>query len=133
MKPWTLNYLSWVKHEVHFEQMAQEATLLDYPHEVEHAEGRIARLDLAIEEAVKLTPPQMRAVIEALQALRGVARVGAATIVAEPFSTGMFAPRSGLLRASTPRVTDQTPQGQSRKAGLPSRPNTGRGLTSSSF
>jgi transposase len=83
VKPWTLNYLSWVKHEVHFEQIAQEATLLDYLHEVEHAEGRIARLDLAIEEAVKLTPPQMRAVIEALQALRGVARVAAVTIVAE--------------------------------------------------
>ena len=83
MKPWTLNYLSWVKHEVHFEQLAQEATLLDYLHEVEHAEARIARLDLAIEEAVKLTPPKMRAVIEAFQALRGVARVSAVTIAAE--------------------------------------------------
>ncbi len=83
VKPWTLNYLCWVKHEVHFEQMAQEATLLDYLHEVEHAEFRIARLNLAIEEAVKLAPPKMRAVIEALQALRGVAQVTAVTIVAE--------------------------------------------------
>jgi DNA relaxase NicK len=33
---------------VHFEQPAQEARLLDYLHEVEHAEARIARLDLAI-------------------------------------------------------------------------------------
>ena len=61
MKPWTLNYLSWVKHEVHYERMAQEATLLDYLNEVEHAELRIARLDLAIEEAVKLAPAKMRA------------------------------------------------------------------------
>jgi len=83
VKPWTLNYLSWVKHEVHFEQMAQEATLLDYLHEVEHADLRIARLNLAIEEAVKSTPPKMRAVIEALQVLRGVAQVAAVTIVAE--------------------------------------------------
>jgi transposase len=83
VKPWTRNYLAWVKHEVHFEQMAQEATLLDYLHEVEHAETRIARLDRAIEEAVKLTPPKMRAVIEALQTLRGVAQVAAVTIVAE--------------------------------------------------
>jgi transposase len=37
VRPWTLNYLSWVKHEVRFEQMAQEATLLDYLHEVEAA------------------------------------------------------------------------------------------------
>jgi transposase len=48
--------------------MAQEATLLDYLHEVEHAAARIARLDGAIAEAVKLAPPKMRAVIEALQA-----------------------------------------------------------------
>jgi hypothetical protein len=45
VKAWTLNYLAWVKKEVHFEQPAQEATLLDYLHEVEHAEARIARLD----------------------------------------------------------------------------------------
>jgi transposase len=83
VKPWTLKYLSWVKHEVHFGQLAQEATLLDYLHEVEHAETRLARLDLAIEEAVKSTPPKMRAVIEALQALRGIAQVAAVTIVAE--------------------------------------------------
>ena len=83
VQPWTLKYLAWVKKEVHFEQMAQEATLLDYLYEVEHAEARIARLDLAIDEAVKLTPPKMRAVIEALQALRGVARVAAVTIAAE--------------------------------------------------
>jgi transposase len=38
---------------------------------------------LAIEEAVKSTPPRMRAVIEALQALRGVAQVVAVTLVAE--------------------------------------------------
>jgi transposase len=78
-----LNYMAWVKKEVHFEQPAQEATLLDYLHEVEHAEARIVRLDLAIEEAVKSAPPKMRAVMEALQALRGVARVAAVTIAAE--------------------------------------------------
>jgi hypothetical protein len=43
----------------------------------EHVGARIARLDGAIEEAVKLAPPQMRAVIEALQALRGIAHVSA--------------------------------------------------------
>jgi len=79
-----------VKHEVHFEQMAQEATLLDYLNEVEHAELRIARLNLAIEEAVKLTPPKMRAVIQALQALRGIAQVAAVTIVAEVGEVSRF-------------------------------------------
>src|SRR5450756_2067316 len=72
VKAWTMKYLEWVKREVHFEQLAQEATLLDYLHEVEHGAARIARLDGAITEAVKSAPPQMRAVIEALQALRAV-------------------------------------------------------------
>ena len=68
---------------MHFAARAQEVTLLDYLHEVEHAAARIARLEEAIEEAVKLAPPQMRAVIEALQAMRGIARISAVTIVAE--------------------------------------------------
>src|SRR5712664_252796 len=55
---WTGNYLLWVKQEVHFEQFAQEFTLLDYWHEVEHAAGRVERLDRAVEEAVKSAPPQ---------------------------------------------------------------------------
>jgi transposase len=79
-----------VKQEVHFEQLAQEATLLDYLYEAEHAAARIARLDLAIEEAVKLTPPKMRAVIEALPALPGVAQVTAVTIVSEVGEVSRF-------------------------------------------
>jgi transposase len=39
---------------VHFEQPAQEYTLLDYLHEVEHVADRIRRLEQAIAEAVKL-------------------------------------------------------------------------------
>jgi transposase len=81
--PWTVTYLGWVKREVHFAVKAQEATLLDYLHEVEHMAARIVRLDSAIEEAVKVAPAKMRAVIEGLQALRGIAQISAVTIVAE--------------------------------------------------
>jgi transposase len=97
VKPWTMKYLEWVKREVHFEQLAQEATLLDYLHEVEHAAARIARLDGAITEAVKVAPPQMRAVIEALQALRGVAHVSAVTVVAELGELSRFARAKQLM------------------------------------
>ena len=51
------------------------ATLLDYLHEVEHVADRIERLAPAIDQAVTTAPERMRAVIEALQALRGVAQV----------------------------------------------------------
>jgi transposase len=97
VKPWTMKYLEWVKREVHFEQMAQEATLLDYLHEVEHAAARIARLDGAITEAVKVAPPQMRAVIEALQALRGIAHVSAVTVVAELGEISRFSKAKQLM------------------------------------
>jgi len=97
VKPWTMKYLEWVKREVHFEQMAQEATLLDYLNEVEHAAARIARLDGAMEEAVKVAPSKMRAVIEALQALRGIAHVAAVTVVAELGELSRFARAKQLM------------------------------------
>ena len=37
LAPWTHRHLAWITHQVHFAQAAQEATLLDYLHEVEHA------------------------------------------------------------------------------------------------
>src|SRR5215472_11397017 len=42
-------------------------------------------------------------------------------------------PRSGLLRASTPRVTDQAPQVQRRHPRIPTDPDTRGSLTTSSF
>lgn len=81
-KAWTLKYMAWVR-QVHFTQPAQEYTMLDYLHEVEHMNERVLRLEQAIEEAVKLAPSWMQEVIQALQALRGVAKISAATLVSE--------------------------------------------------
>jgi transposase len=83
--------MNWVRKEVQFEQLAQQATLLDYLHEVEHMAARVTRLEQAIEEAVQSAPQQMREVIEALQALRGIAKVSAVTIVAELGELSRFA------------------------------------------
>ncbi len=91
LRAWTQGHLAWVKRDVHFEQPAQEATLLDYVHEVDHVADRVERLERAIDEAVTLAPPRMRAVIEALQALRGIAQVSAVTIVAEVGVLSRFA------------------------------------------
>jgi len=55
---------------------------------------RIVKLEKAIDEAVGQAPAQTRAVIEALQALRGVAQTTAATIISELGS---------LLRFQSPR------------------------------
>src|SRR5579872_6412252 len=82
-KSWTLKYMTWIKEQVHFDPPALEATLLDYVHEVDHMAERIQRLEKAITEAIQTAPPAMRAVVEALQALRGVAQITAVTVVAE--------------------------------------------------
>jgi transposase len=97
VQAWTGKYWDWVKSGVHFEQPAQTATFIDYVHEVEHAAARIQRLEQAINAAVETVPPKMRAVIEALQALRGVAQVSAVTVVAELGQISRFARARQLM------------------------------------
>jgi transposase len=101
---WTTKHLKWIKTEVHFEQHPQEVALTDYVHEVEHAMLRIERLNLAIQEAARSVPPQMRAVMDGLQTLRGVAEIAAITIVAysglvpSEFSTGNRTVHGGITK-----------------------------------
>src|SRR5579862_8652735 len=90
LKAWTKQYLEWIQTHVQFEQAALEATLADYLEEVDHVAARIGKLEKAIDEAVAQAPPQIRSVIEALQALRGVAQTSAATIVCELGSLSRF-------------------------------------------
>jgi transposase len=78
IKAWTAPYMAWVR-QVRFERPAQQATHLDYLHEVDHMAARVKRLEQAITEAVKLASPQVQEVVRGLQALRGIA----VTIVAE--------------------------------------------------
>jgi len=89
-KNWTQKYMQWIHSQVHFDQPALDATLLDYVHEVDHAAERIQRLEKAIEAAVESAPAAMKAVIEALQALRGVAQITAVSVVSELGSLSRF-------------------------------------------
>lgn len=81
-KAWTARHLAWVK-TLRLEPVALAATLLDYVSEVDHARERIERLERAIDQAIEAAPTAIRAVIDGLQALRGIARISAATVVAE--------------------------------------------------
>jgi transposase len=90
MRAWTESYLQWIKTKVRFDQRCQQVSLEDYLNEVDHAGARIARLEKAIDEAVEQAPETMRELIRALQALRGVAKVGAVTIVAEVGTLSRF-------------------------------------------
>ena len=100
VRAWTLRYMQWVREQVQFEQPAQDYTRLDYLHEVEHANDRVRRLEEAIGEAVKLVPVTMREVIQALQALRGIAQISAVTIVSELGPISRFAGARQLMAYS---------------------------------
>jgi transposase len=65
------------------EHEAQRLTLNDAVAEVLHGRDRVSRLDSQIERVVESAPAATKAVIEALQALRGVAKLTAITIVTE--------------------------------------------------
>jgi len=82
MDAWSSPYMQWVRG-VKFEHMAKQATMVDYLGEIDHLAARIERLEQAIDDAVKHAPPTMRAVIEGLQALRGLAKLSATTIAVE--------------------------------------------------
>jgi transposase len=59
------------------------APLLELILEVDHQEQRASRLDGAIDRAVQSAPEQLRAIVAALQALRGVAQETAVTVATE--------------------------------------------------
>jgi transposase len=87
---WSQPHRLWLQRQ-NFEQAAQQATLEDYVHELEHQSARVVRLERCIDTAVERVPQRMRQVIAALQSLRGVAQVSAVTLVAELGEISRFA------------------------------------------
>jgi len=116
MKAWTQRHVDWIKRDVHFDEPAQQWTLEDYVNEVEHCSLRIQRLDALITEAVAAAPESMRLVIEALQALRGVAKVTAVTIVAEVGQLSRF-PTARQLMGYSGAVSSEYSSGEKTSRG----------------
>ncbi len=118
MRPWGKNYLEWIKGKVSFDQRCQQVTLEDYFNAVDHAGVRIARLEKAIDEAVDQAPESMRELIQALQALRGVAKVGAVTIVAEVGSLSRFEHPRQLMGYSGAVSSENSSGGKIHRGGI---------------
>lgn len=96
MKAWGSNYMVWVRG-VPFERFAEQSTFVDYLAEVDHVRDRIERLEKNLDQALEEAPPSMKAVVEGLQALRGVAKLSALTIVAEVGQLSRFENPSQLM------------------------------------
>ncbi len=122
-KPWTRAHARWLA-ELIFEHPAQYLVLQEYRKAIEEAETRLARLTQQVTEVVSTW--SMAPVVEAYQALRGVALLTAVTFVAEigdvrrfesprqlmaylglvpcESSTGERVRRGGITKAGNPRV-----------------------------
>lgn len=81
-KAWTSAHLAWIRSQ-QFQLPAASATFVDYLGELDHVRERIRRLEDAIDTAIETAPSTLRAVVAALQALRGVAKLTAVTLAAE--------------------------------------------------
>lgn len=114
---WSQRHLTWIR-QVQFVQPAQEATRLDYLHEVDHVADRIDRLERAIDDAVKTAPARMRAVIEGLQALRGIALVSAVTIVAEVGELSRFTRAPQVMGYSGMGAREDSSGTRTRRGGI---------------
>lgn len=117
MTPWTAKYMSWVK-TVRFDELAQQIVLADYTNEVDHARARIDRLELAIDDAVKTMPEKLRAVVGALQSLRGIAQTTAVTIVAEVGVLSRFARPKQLMGYSGAVPSENSSGGRVQRGGI---------------
>jgi transposase len=118
VKAWTKKHREWIKSQVRFEEAALEATLADYLEEVDHVAERIVKLDKAIDDAIQQAPAEIRAVIEALQALRGVAQATAATIVSELGSLSRFPTAPQLMGYSGLVASEHATGNRVQRGGL---------------
>ena len=82
VKAWSSAYGTWLRG-LTFEHAARQATMVDYLGELDHMIERIQRLEQAIDDAIKTAPEVLRAVIDGLQALRGIAKLTATTLAVE--------------------------------------------------
>jgi len=112
---WGAVHLAWVRTQA-FEHAAQQATMVDYLAEVDHAAARIERLEQAIDDAVAGLPNETRGLIEGLQALRGIAKIAAVTVIAEIGRPSRFRTAKQLM-AYAGAVPSEHSSGASRRQG----------------
>jgi transposase len=119
IKPWGKKHLEWLQ-ETRFDEAALQATFSDYLAELHHQCARIERLEQAIDDAVRSVPAHMKAVIDALQALRGVAKTTAIGIVAELGQMTRFSRAAELMAyaGAVPREHSTGGPGNARRGAI---------------
>jgi len=114
LNAWTRKHRLWLETQ-QFKYAAHTSTFVDYLHEVDHASERLARLEQAIDAAVQTAPGELRAVIDALQALRGVSKLSSVTLAVEVGSFSRFAKPSQLMSYSGTVPSEHSSGGRIRR------------------
>lgn len=117
MKRWTQTYMAWTQ-KLRFEQFGLMATLEDHIQEIDHVNLRVERLEKKIDEAVALAPGETQEVIAGLQALRGVAKLTATTVVVELGQFSRFNTPSQLMAYCGLVPSEHSSGGKIRKGGI---------------
>jgi transposase len=114
-KAWTAAWWQWVR-ALQLPHAEQNTTLVELMLEVDHQGQRIERFDAAIDRAVDAAPEQLRAVVDALQALRGVAKVTAVTLATEFGCFSRFE-KAGQVMSYTGTVPSEHSSGPKTRRG----------------
>ena len=81
-RAWTTAWWQWVRG-LKMSHTEQNTVLLDHIMEVDHQSQRIGRIERSIDEAIQSAPQHLKAIVDALQSLRGVAKITAVTLATE--------------------------------------------------
>lgn len=120
---WTAAWWQWVRG-LKMEHAEQNTTLLDHIMEVDHQAQRIERLEGAIDRAVQEAPAHLKAIVDALQSLRGVAKLTAITLATE-FGTFERFERASEVMSYTGLVPSERSSGaRSRRGAITKTGNT---------
>ena len=114
-RAWTAAWWQWVR-SLELDHAEQNTTLIELILEVDHQGQRIERLDGAIDRAINDAPEHLRALVDALQALRGVAKVTAVTLATE-FGTFSRFEKAAQVMSYTGMVPSEHSSGAKSRRG----------------
>lgn len=114
-RTWTAAWWQWVRH-LKLPHAEQNVVLLEHIMEVDHQTQRLERLEGAIERAIQTAPAHLKAIVDALQSLRGVAKITAITLATE-FGTFRRFQHASEVMSYTGLVPSERSSGGKRRIG----------------
>jgi transposase len=107
VRNWSQRYFQWLR-QLPFEHVADQVVFADYLAEVTAAGERVKRLEAALRQCA--TSSRQVALIQSLQAFRGIGFLSAVTIVAEAGGRCMENPRWPVMWSRPRCLVCRTPQ-----------------------